>query len=118
MSRKRWDLDKEDQKGDKKGKEDKTWSYLNIPDPDRRKVSTFSSDKVSPILRPETKEMSRGQKHQHYVTMKGHSIAAHWIQRLFHTFSNFTSGITVHKGKIEAVAAYPRLNVKMFVQCC
>ena len=50
-------LDKEDPKG----KEDKTeWSYLNIPDPDRREVSTFSSDKVSPILRPETKELSRG----------------------------------------------------------
>ena len=49
-------LDKEDPKG----KEDKTeWSYLNIPDPDRREVSTFSSDKVSPVLRPETKDVKR-----------------------------------------------------------
>ena len=39
----------------RKVKEEKIKRNLNIPDPDRRKVSTFSSDKVSPILRPETK---------------------------------------------------------------
>ena len=51
--------DKEDQKGEKKVNEEKIKRNLNIPDPDRRKVSTFSSDKVSPILRPETKGISR-----------------------------------------------------------
>ena len=53
-------MDKEDQKRAKKGKEDKTFMNLNIPNPDRGKVSTFASDKISPILRPETKEISRG----------------------------------------------------------
>ena len=54
-----WTVDKEDQKGAKKGKEDKTLRNLNIPNPDRGKVSTFASHKISPILGPETKDIKR-----------------------------------------------------------
>ena len=55
-------VDKEDQKGGqkRKGGQDRR-SNLNIPNPDRREMSTFSSDKISPVLRPETKEISRGE---------------------------------------------------------
>ena len=62
VSRKRWDLDSgqgRPKRGQKrKGGQDRrgTWSYLNIPHPDRGKVSTFASDKISPILWPETKQ--------------------------------------------------------------
>ena len=79
-------LDKEDPKG----KEDKTeWSYLNIPDPDRREVSTFSSDKVSPVLRPETKDVKRAQASIFHYSALDSTIISY-----FHTF---TSGITVRQ---------------------
>ena len=83
-SRKRWDLDSgqgRPKRGQKrKGGQDRrerTRRNLNIPNPDRGKVSTFASDKISPILRPEIKEMSRGSNHQHYIAMKIHFVTAH-----------------------------------------
>ena len=69
-------------------------------------MSTFSSDKVSPVLRPETKDVKRAQASIFHYSALDSTIISY-----FHTF---TSGITVHKGKIEAMAAYPQLNVKIF----
>ena len=85
VSRKRWHLDISGQGRPKRGQKRKRGQdrggtlrrHLNIPNPDRGEVSTFASHKISPILRPETKEMSRGSNYQHYVATKRHFITAH-----------------------------------------